>query len=744
MYCARSGLRHRIAADEMTRKRSGVSIKLLGPFSAETADGRALSIRSRKARALIAYLAMKPDHSASREELATLLWGDNLDVMARQSLRQCLTSLRQDLRLVPNLLPIEGERVLLGAEPLIVDAREMMALARVTETDAICRAATLYRGEFLADLKLDAEEFETWRRQEAERLRTTAAHVLSVRMRLDDECGAGEHAVDAAERLVELEPTREDWQRMALTMWARHRGREAALGRARAFSDLLRGELGVAPEKETCALIKAIERGEIGPAAASPSTAPEPATDDGAERPVVIAEQTVEAAPLVVQQPVSGTPRWNIRTAAVAGLTLLVVSTLGLSTWPRHPDLQRVAKNAAIPVAVLPFTLDGDDAAGKILAEALTHDLTGYLAHYTQLRVMSDKGLEAYRAGIADVWRVRTELGAPYAIVGHVQMTEGNSQITFQLVDTASRLVAWSNRVRREQSEPTLVADDVARGVARAFAMQVTSAEARRGHNTGGPQEPIEDLIVRARAAEQLGPWPGNLSEAWQLFQEALVRNPHYAPAMMGVARVTVVATGNGIALDPPVDMGRAIRLLQEILSHDPDNYAAYYNLGLTQSQSGQFEAGMQSLERALQINPAAIMAHAQIGHILTRLGRPREGLARIQQCIQLAGSDPSLGYAYIFAAEAELAMGEPQAARDWALRAQTFYPGSPRFEAWLAALDAITGDHADAAIHAEQFRQVAPQLAAQVLDTSSEPQKIPLPPPILRGLRLALTAPRE
>src|ERR1700744_4332703 len=183
------------------KKRPGVSIRLLGPFAAETADGRLLAIRSRKARALIAYLAMKPDYSAGREELATLLWGDSLDVMARQSLRQCLTSLRQDLRLIPNLLPVEGERVLLAAGAVQVDAREIMTLARSTEPDSICRAATLYRGEFLADMKLEAEEFENWRRQEADRLRATAAHVLALRVRLDDECGAGESAVDSAERL---------------------------------------------------------------------------------------------------------------------------------------------------------------------------------------------------------------------------------------------------------------------------------------------------------------------------------------------------------------------------------------------------------------------------------------------------------------------------------------------------------------------------------------------------------------
>src|ERR1700744_4771303 len=137
------------------KKRPGVSIRLLGPFAAETADGRLLAIRSRKARALIAYLAMKPDFAASREELAVLLWGDSLDVMARQSLRQCLSSLRQDLRLIPNLLPVEGERVLLTADPLTVDARDIVALARSAQPESICRAADFYRGEFLSDLKLD-------------------------------------------------------------------------------------------------------------------------------------------------------------------------------------------------------------------------------------------------------------------------------------------------------------------------------------------------------------------------------------------------------------------------------------------------------------------------------------------------------------------------------------------------------------------------------------------------------------
>src|SRR6516225_284623 len=87
-------------------KLSHVTLRLLGAFAIEANVGRPIpiSFRSRKARALLAYLAMKPDYRARREELATLFWGDNPDALTRHSLRQCLISLRQDLCLASEIL----------------------------------------------------------------------------------------------------------------------------------------------------------------------------------------------------------------------------------------------------------------------------------------------------------------------------------------------------------------------------------------------------------------------------------------------------------------------------------------------------------------------------------------------------------------------------------------------------------------------------------------------------------------
>jgi TolB-like protein len=72
-------------------------LTLFGGFSAAGADGIELAIKSKKARALLAYLALSPRKSRSREEIMALLWSDRGEEQARASLRQVLTGLRKDL-----------------------------------------------------------------------------------------------------------------------------------------------------------------------------------------------------------------------------------------------------------------------------------------------------------------------------------------------------------------------------------------------------------------------------------------------------------------------------------------------------------------------------------------------------------------------------------------------------------------------------------------------------------------------
>ncbi len=74
-----------------------LSIRLLGTFDVLDSIGCPITIRSRKARLLLVYLAAHPGKRLNREQLATLLWSDRGDRQARASLRQALLTLRTAL-----------------------------------------------------------------------------------------------------------------------------------------------------------------------------------------------------------------------------------------------------------------------------------------------------------------------------------------------------------------------------------------------------------------------------------------------------------------------------------------------------------------------------------------------------------------------------------------------------------------------------------------------------------------------
>lgn len=119
-------------------------LTLFGGFALRGPDGTGIALNSRKSMALLAYLAVSPGASRSREEIMALLWSDRSDVQARGSLRQVLSSLRKELG--TTALVIDNARVALNTDAIAIEEA----------TD----------GEFLSGFQLKDPAFEDWLRDE--------------------------------------------------------------------------------------------------------------------------------------------------------------------------------------------------------------------------------------------------------------------------------------------------------------------------------------------------------------------------------------------------------------------------------------------------------------------------------------------------------------------------------------------------------------------------------------------------
>jgi len=230
-----------------------LELTLLGGFHAQVPSHRAVTVGAKKNQALLAYLALHPGRLHGREKLIDLLWSDRDSEHGRNSLRQALTALRKDLAAVePQPITVEGEVVTVSPSSIAVDVLAFERLARSDAVEDLNEAAALYKGELLDGLAIHDTSFVQWLMPERQRIRELA---IDVQSRLIA-CCSGATAVEAAHRLVELDPIREASQRVLIELLAEGGEIEAAQAQCRRYSAILERDLKMQPSAAMRALFK--------------------------------------------------------------------------------------------------------------------------------------------------------------------------------------------------------------------------------------------------------------------------------------------------------------------------------------------------------------------------------------------------------------------------------------------------------------------------------------------------------
>jgi len=250
-------------------------LDLFGGFELSHGD-RLLAVSARKARALLAYLAMHQGRPQRRDKVASLLWGESGVTQARTSLRQALTGIRRALPdACSDAIVADTEAVSLAAGSIDVDVPSFLRAAVGEDPAALEQAIDLYRGDLLEGLHFDAPEFEAWLTAERHRLRELALRAMTTLAEHDLSSGDYDRGTRTLTRLLTLDPLRESAHRALMRLFMRQNRPALALKQYRALRDLLRRELAVAPEPETTQLYQ-----QVLSARQQPVDVPEEAPDD--------------------------------------------------------------------------------------------------------------------------------------------------------------------------------------------------------------------------------------------------------------------------------------------------------------------------------------------------------------------------------------------------------------------------------------------------------------------------------
>jgi DNA-binding SARP family transcriptional activator/TolB-like protein/Tfp pilus assembly protein PilF len=711
-------------------------LRLLGRFGVSAPNGGSASIQlpTKKTGALLAYLGMSSDYTASREELAALLWGGCSDQQARQSLRQALALLRKELP--PNVLITDTKIVRLDPASWSIDAREFVSLVGLQTAEDVGRAARSFTGEFLAGFILEEEAFEEWVSGQRTHLQHAAAQLCETFVRRPDLVTDSNQALAAVDQLLALDPLREDWHRLAIALYARYRGKNEALSRASNFAGLLQRELGVAPERETRAMLENLRSADVAAWVNGPV---EDAPHGAGLSPADSSSGTAPIAPVTTADV---KPRWKFPTRRLDGMTVAALALTGIligvgvlasdslhailghgptvsfpspvalgpppDPWrsPTASSESQLAKGI-IPIVVLPFVSSGGtDEPGQLIADMLTDDLTNTLSRIPSFRVISRQTAHSYQSQAIDVAKLGTELQVRYVLEGSVRLGDDNLRVNVELINPATRLSVWSGRVERRGADRQGVRDEIVSRLARELQFEVLPIESQRLSNDFN----ADALAYRGWAAlSQVN--LESYQEALALFNKALERDPKNLSAQLGVGAYHARMGVQVLDTDPSGHRSKAEEILRQVLVRDPESSQAHFYLALALNRLPTLPEALDHLERAIRIDPSDASAHAQIGNGLIRSGKVSEGLEHVRYAMRLSPRDPIMPVWLEFAGNAELEIGDYREAITMFERSIAINSGYPRSWAGLVAAHALANEPAETRRAAAKLRTFAPNL---------------------------------
>jgi DNA-binding SARP family transcriptional activator/tetratricopeptide (TPR) repeat protein len=237
-------------------------LSLFGQMHAVGASGRSVLPRSRKARAVLAILALASPKPVLRSKLTGLLWSQRAKEQARGSLRQSVHELQRALGQGTGtfaFLHADRNYLILLENRLWVDVR---VTAGATAADP--QGLEVFRPTLLEDLEGLDPAFDTWLAEQRLRVTQQALSVAEAVLRSEQETG---RRIAAAERLLAIDRMNEPaWQALIRAQLEQGDRAAAQLAFGRYSSALL--HVGRAPSPETAALIRGTPRAQRSPAVA--------------------------------------------------------------------------------------------------------------------------------------------------------------------------------------------------------------------------------------------------------------------------------------------------------------------------------------------------------------------------------------------------------------------------------------------------------------------------------------------
>ncbi|HEY3619590.1 MAG TPA: winged helix-turn-helix domain-containing protein [Candidatus Sulfotelmatobacter sp.] len=324
----------------------------------------------------------------------------------------------------------------------------------------------------------------------------------------------------------------------------------------------------------------------------------------------------------------------NARTVVVLALilTLPVLVVLLLRLRNRPPATSTIRS-----IAVLPLENLSGDATQDYFADGMTDQLITDLAQISALRVISRTSAMAYKGARKPLPEIARQLNVDAVVEGTVFRAGEQVRITAQLIQASTDTHLWADTYDGNLRDTLVLQEKVAQAIADRIRIELTPGEQAglRRFKVVDPQAYEDYLEGRYFWNKRTG---DGLKKAIEYFNQAIAKDPTYAPAYSGLADSYALAGDWQYAVMTTKEaLPKAKAAAMKAIELDNTLSEAHASLAFClEGFDWDSETAESEFRRAIELSPGYATAHHWYAWHLALIGRKSDALSEMRKAQSL------------------------------------------------------------------------------------------------------------
>jgi TolB-like protein/DNA-binding winged helix-turn-helix (wHTH) protein len=319
-------------------------------------------------------------------------------------------------------------------------------------------------------------------------------------------------------------------------------------------------------------------------------------------------------------------------------LTLCACCFVGLTVWMawQHSHARSVVSSPR-SIAVLPFQNLSGDASREYFADGLTDQLITEMSQIPELRVISHTSVMEYKGTTKHLPQIARELKVDDIVEGSVVREGDQVRVTVQLLDAPDDRHIWSESYQRPVRSILTLQRNIAQAIAQQIRVKLTPQLQARLSTARAVDPAAYEAFLRGRyylMSQFSRPQPLNTARGY--FEEAIQKDPNFAPAYAGLAD-TILNLTHFRHLSPQTGYSSATTAVHQALNLGGSSGEAHIIVAMF---SWEYEWDWTAAERefnySIALAPSYDCAHAYHALYLAWSNQRDEALTEITKSREL------------------------------------------------------------------------------------------------------------